>query len=555
MKILTIAVPTFNRAVYLRRLLGNLEIQLAVNSLGERVKVLVLDNHSTDETQATVYYYKKRNPSWEYRRHAYNLGADLNFLSAFENSETEYLWIMGDDDLPRANLIDRVVSLLDSEHPDTVYLKPSWHNNIYGENRDSCEELLYTTPSALEMAFKINVFTTFISSWIVSIPALRRVGVSTESIRRSLNTHLIQLEWILPLIQEGTNKVCVTSDSILATGNNSGGYEALLVFGAHYPDIVNRIFSDNRDIRNALIKPMLRSYYPSLILNVRTGYLNGFNASKQAVPRITKRLWKYREYWTLCFTRLILPTNLLVHRPSLRITIKSIVRKPLTLIKRSSTEFFRSAFDRTCDMMCLKIQSRLESIKRREVISILNEIGKCGNSVILPLDAEVSGAKHIEIGNNFIANQGLRLNCYPSSTDNFDEEPKMVIGSDVFFNRDVFISCAQSVAIGDRCVLGSNVFITDNYHGSTERESLDRMREKLTSPGGVKIGEGVWIGNNVCILPNAEIGDGAIIGANSVVNSKIPMHVIAAGCPAKIKRKIHSQYDSDSDTYAQTMPQ
>lgn len=55
--------------------------------------------------------------------------------------------------------------------------------------------------------------------------------------------------------------------------------------------------------------------------------------------------------------------------------------------------------------------------------------------------------------------------------------------------------------------------------------------------GDTVIGNDVWIGQNAVILPGVNIGDGAIIGANSVVGSDIEPYSIVAGNPAKVIRK------------------
>lgn len=51
------------------------------------------------------------------------------------------------------------------------------------------------------------------------------------------------------------------------------------------------------------------------------------------------------------------------------------------------------------------------------------------------------------------------------------------------------------------------------------------------------VGNDVWIGQNVTVLPGVHIGDGAIIGANSVVASDIPPYCIAAGNPCRVIKK------------------
>ena len=49
----------------------------------------------------------------------------------------------------------------------------------------------------------------------------------------------------------------------------------------------------------------------------------------------------------------------------------------------------------------------------------------------------------------------------------------------------------------------------------------------------MKKGNNVWLGNNVCVMPGVTIGDGAIVGTNSLVTHDIPSFTVAAGVPAK----------------------
>ena len=62
----------------------------------------------------------------------------------------------------------------------------------------------------------------------------------------------------------------------------------------------------------------------------------------------------------------------------------------------------------------------------------------------------------------------------------------------------------------------------------------------------ITIGDNVWIGGNVCILPGVTVGDNVVIGAGSVVTKDIPDNVIAAGNPCRILRTITEE---DRDFY------
>ena len=52
------------------------------------------------------------------------------------------------------------------------------------------------------------------------------------------------------------------------------------------------------------------------------------------------------------------------------------------------------------------------------------------------------------------------------------------------------------------------------------------------------MGNNVWLGRNAAVLPGVTIGDGAVIGANSVVTKSIPPNSFAAGAPAQVLRKL-----------------
>ena len=68
-------------------------------------------------------------------------------------------------------------------------------------------------------------------------------------------------------------------------------------------------------------------------------------------------------------------------------------------------------------------------------------------------------------------------------------------------------------------------------------EKVTPSLDELPFKGDTVIGNDVWIGQNVTILPGVHIGDGAIIGANSIVTKDIPAYHIAGGNPSKIIRK------------------
>ena len=108
------------------------------------------------------------------------------------------------------------------------------------------------------------------------------------------------------------------------------------------------------------------------------------------------------------------------------------------------------------------------------------------------------------------------------------------VGKRFFANFGFTVLDEAYVTIGDDCFLGPGVHIYCACHSTDPRER--KTRQEWAKP--VTIGNDVWIGGNVTILPGVTIGDNCTIGAGSVVTHDIPANSIAVGVPAKVIKMI-----------------
>ena len=105
-------------------------------------------------------------------------------------------------------------------------------------------------------------------------------------------------------------------------------------------------------------------------------------------------------------------------------------------------------------------------------------------------------------------------------------EKTLFIGRNCEFGDNTHIVALNRVEIGDNVLIASKVFISDTNHGNYDGPSAadpaipPNERELVSTP--VKIGNNVWIGENTVILAGSMIGDGCIIGANSVIKGVFP---------------------------------
>jgi acetyltransferase-like isoleucine patch superfamily enzyme len=113
------------------------------------------------------------------------------------------------------------------------------------------------------------------------------------------------------------------------------------------------------------------------------------------------------------------------------------------------------------------------------------------------------------------------------------------IGNNVYFNRNVLIGGVphpdSSIYIGEGCLFGPNVIIVSGEHNYDHPILSTRDAGVLVGP--VIIEKNCWIGGNVTITKGIKIGEGSVIGANSVVTKDIPPFSLAAGCPAEILKQ------------------
>ena len=92
------------------------------------------------------------------------------------------------------------------------------------------------------------------------------------------------------------------------------------------------------------------------------------------------------------------------------------------------------------------------------------------------------------------------------------------------------------VTIGDNVMMGRECFILTRNH-AFDRMDIPMCEQGFQEDRPVVIGNDVWIGHRVTILPGSRIEDGAIIGAGAVVSGTIPAYTIVGGVPAKVIRK------------------
>ncbi|MGF1710713.1 acyltransferase [Vibrio sp. 99-70-13A1] len=130
-----------------------------------------------------------------------------------------------------------------------------------------------------------------------------------------------------------------------------------------------------------------------------------------------------------------------------------------------------------------------------------------------------------KIGKNFQVDRNVQLQGLRN----------IEIGDDVYIGYGSWIhGLREGVEFSDQVMLGPYVTIVAGNHGK-ERGSF---RFAQGEQGKVRVGYGVWLAAKVTVVAGVTIGDGSLIGANSVVTHDIPVNVLAAGIPCTVKKDV-----------------
>lgn len=111
------------------------------------------------------------------------------------------------------------------------------------------------------------------------------------------------------------------------------------------------------------------------------------------------------------------------------------------------------------------------------------------------------------------------------------------IGNRCGINHGVFILGHHGIEIGDGVVLSARCMLID---GGLD---LSKFLSEDFPPhisGGIKIGNGAWVGAGAIVLPGITIGEKAVVGAGSVVTRDVPDFAVVAGNPARIRRMLNA---------------
>lgn len=220
--ILTIGIPTYNRAVYLDKCLDWIYEEIGNDP---NIEIVVSDNCSTDNTESIVRKYKEKYSNLVYHKQAKNEGFSRNLKTVLELASGEYINPHGDDDFFDRGIIHELIKVINLNRDVSVFYA-AWTGGNLTMNRGV----------GIDNYVKHVNGITFITSLIINNKDYMELKDTDKYIYTEINQVYIQLE----LLKNNPN-FCILTGNILKIGSGyapRGGYNLAKEGITNYFDIL-----------------------------------------------------------------------------------------------------------------------------------------------------------------------------------------------------------------------------------------------------------------------------------------------------------------------------
>lgn len=467
--LMSICIPTFNRAPHLEHILESIFSQIGQNSL---IEVIVSDNASTDGSYEIANRYAALYSNMRVLRNQSNLGADLNMYHVMNAARGKFIKMQGDDDF---YIKDSIYPLLHDLHTN----KDCGVIQLFVRNNSN----QVVTGTGMQSYLKeTSIYAAFISAIILRREDLERIEKPDLFLPSSFNQLYLQYE-----ILEKNPKYCIINRNIFTyAGLSSDAYSFGEVILRNYQSILNRYV--------------------------------GRGLTREDVDRERKHtLFGYAIPWF----RRIVGTNMIADTEGFEDLVKELYEKE---------DYFDEAWSILMEIRPPQVIESQRSVTMTETISsqLISELHQFGSESYIHANGQINHPQAIAIGNDVTIDNLYWLHAIRSESDVY---PKIIIGDGCKSEKGLSIFAHTLIQLERNIMIGSHVYITDTsrqYQGVGK----PILEQGLKDTSGVFIGEGTTIGSRAVICGNVRIGKGSIIEPGTLVEEDVPEHCIAKGVPA-----------------------
>ena len=300
---LSIAIPTYNGAKYIREALDSIIAQL--DDIDEEPEIVISDNASTDETPEVIREYQKKYPFIKYFRNEKNMGLDRNLDLIFKRAKGEYVWLLSDDDTLKEKSIPIFLDKLNKyKNPSVLFLnysecdvnmnerlqrhRPDIHKDVYCEDGD------------------IFIRESKFLFGLVSSLVIKRQEWNQANIDKYIGCDSVHIAAIIEIVKNQPSVIISDKLVNLRTGNLRWGSEGTFL----YPGFkIVKIFQGmkNMGYEKGTYDYLIGHMYKANLKAVLVANSQGLKNKKNVVINMIECYKNYPLFWLIHLPLLIIP--------------------------------------------------------------------------------------------------------------------------------------------------------------------------------------------------------------------------------------------------------
>lgn len=279
--LLSICIPTYNRAGFLRECLSSINPE----ELDGRVEVVVSDNASTDDTLAVLDAFQATHPL-RYIVQPENLGPDRNFDAVVAEARGEYCWLLGSDDVVQPGGVSALVAALISCQTDIVQF-----GYVQGDLQLRAQHRaappagpVETSPQGLAAHLAAQPNMSLLFTFISAYAFRRSVWIDRQSLIRSwFGSYYIQMYAMHSALASGATLAAINECLVVARGGNPNEFNTvpgrfIALDARTMSQLIREVHGDRPEFWLAIGQPFRRSYPAKTLIHVAAngglGYIN-----------------------------------------------------------------------------------------------------------------------------------------------------------------------------------------------------------------------------------------------------------------------------------------
>ena len=298
--LLTIAIPTYNRAWCLRELLPLLIDQVKDEP---RIELIISDNASPDDTPSVVQDFVARGLRVRYVRNTQNIGADANFLQCFEQARGKYVWLFSDDDLIVPGALKKILNYCEAAEYDLIWVSSYSFGESHQPRAVGLSNDVIEISDPRTYAKQVHVFFTFISGNIINKDRVLTGHVTDFS--SLVGTNFIQLGWAYAALNGFVRGLYIREELIAVRANNTGGYKLFHVFGPGLASITKQ-WLRSPALGQIVMNGTVQRFWPLMLLRYKK---SAKDFAEEPDPRavLTPVFKDNLRYWVFAYPVIVLP--------------------------------------------------------------------------------------------------------------------------------------------------------------------------------------------------------------------------------------------------------